>query len=54
MHNWVAEYTREHLLFNVLEIRAASKADAEHQAWQGFMHLADCLTVAVYKIAASE
>lgn len=47
---WTAEYTRADLLFNVQEFQAPSKGEAEHMAWQGYMHLADCLTVTVYKL----
>lgn len=51
---WVAEYSRDRLLFNVREIKADSKVDAECQAWDGYLHLADCLTVTVYKIVMQE
>lgn len=54
MDQWVAEYTRGSLLFNVTTFRAVSKVDAECLAWRGYMHLADCLTVTVFKIATPE
>jgi hypothetical protein len=54
MHNWVAEYTRGQHLFNIQEFKAVSKEDAECMAWDGYMHLADCLTVTVRKLMTAE
>jgi hypothetical protein len=54
MHKWVAEYHRGVLLFNVEEFRATSKAEAEHMAWQSYMHLADCLQITVHKLVDAE
>lgn len=46
---WVAEYTRGPFLLNLKEFKAESKQDAEFQAWQGWMHLANDITIDVWQ-----
>ncbi len=54
MADWVAEYLRGDLLFNVREIQAESQADAEFIAWECYQQLAKYITITVFKIIAAE
>lgn len=54
MDEWVAEYSRDRMLFNVITLFARSQEDAVHLAWQNYMQLADCIRIDVYKIATPE
>jgi len=53
MDEWIAEYSRGRLLFNVEAFFAPSKEDAECAAWQHYMHLADCIQVEVYRLVTA-